>query len=525
MNSINKKLNTLRKTLSIILAEDIFLKEASFKRSIDITSYGRKILNLFFPYLADKIVELSDEHRKFYNSVQADYKKEADDKTKELMDMIKANGLESLEDLEDLEDGTSDLDIEIPKDNFEKMISLNRERHSIYNKYRKIKDSYIKNFKNKIIKIYIEKSNVKNKIYVYYKGIGENSEKQLIKEVDLNIFKEEERKIFLQSGHAFNIHLRDSYGGDNEIRPGGLATGSGVTLYNCMLSYNSYDANQIKKGIPGLYNTLLEYIVHESTHIQQFMLNELLTDRASEIGSIHESDEFKPLVTDRGYLNTKDENILGNWLRKNVKFEEEDDENIVDNEEYTYEEYEENDSTYRFTLEGFLVNCPNALSAAKKELEENPEAGTSDIVNIAMKYRNDCSNEKQSLRAEKYSEEYHTELDSLEDEDQDEEAKEYYSDPVEVEAFIRGFRAMSKGRGISLAANFALHISMAFKTKNVASEVWNLYKLAYKRFNYPEKDLGTDQQALHFFNALESKKKKNVNKEQDLLDRIFGNKK
>jgi hypothetical protein len=54
---------------------------------------------------------------------------------------------------------------------------------------------------------------------------------------------------------------------------------------------------------------------------------------------------------------------------------------------------------------------------------------------------------------------------------------------------------------------------------DTASELWELYKQGYKRLNYPEKDLGTDQQALSTF---QPRKRKSNSTEQDLLNKLFG---
>lgn len=512
MNIISKKLLSLNKALNLAGIKNVILKESSLQRSVDIVSYSRKVLNLFFPYLANQIVELSDEHKSFFENATKDFNKKSNDKKKELEDMLNSVGLKTVDEFLDIID--FDLETNISKNDMDKISRLYNDCLKL-NKEKQFQIlSYGKNWKNKIIKIYLEKNKKKNKIYVFCKGIRKESTKSLINEFDLNIFSEEERRIFLETGHAFNIHLRSLAGGDERIEPGALATGSGggITLYNCMIYYDLFNPNVLKNNINGLYQKILEYIAHESTHVQQFTLESNMLDVSSEVGSISYEDEFSPLVTDRGFINTKNKKVLHDWLRKNISFEE-------DEETYDYDEtgidIAENIEEEKAldVVEMLLYGCPEILAAAKKELEENPGIEKYDIIN---KYREDCSNFRNISATEKLSEEHHKDIS----ESTDDETKAYYSKPIEVEAFIRGFRASSMGRGISLASKFSKEVSPAFKNKRDASDVWNLYKAAYKRLNYPEKDLGTDTEALSFWNSIS----KDTKKERELLNKIFGKK-
>jgi hypothetical protein len=496
MNSINKKLNILKRTLAAVLNKDIFLKEASLQRSVDITSYGRKVLNLFFPYLADRIVELSESHKEAYYKVTEDFHKEKNRINSRISDIGSQYGINSIDDMFILEGEHN-----IPEDVEDELLELEdlMDNTSIY---------FDTGWKNKIIKISFEKDRTRNIIKVFYKGIDPNSSKTLIKEISLDIFSDEEKKIFLETGHAFNLHLRDVAGGNEKIQGGAVAMRSGVTLYNPTIFYDNYAPYLITNNISKLYDEILEQIVHESTHIQQFILEQKVFDRASEMGPISEDDDFKALITDRGYIRSKDPNILERWIRNNIKFDdiiEEDDEDIPDYEEPTSEASE---GKFDVLSSLFGKRCPEIYALAMQEFD-----GTN-AMDLLFKYKDHCSDEADQRRANNESETYHKEIK----ESGEESLKKYFAQPIEIEAFIRGLRAINKGKNKTFASSFSEHIASRFKDMDTASELWELYKQGYKRLNYPEKDLGTDQQALSTF---QPRKRKSNSTEQDLLSKLF----
>ncbi len=499
MNSINKKLNILKRTLAAVLNEDIFLKEASLQRSVDITSYGRKVLNLFFPYLADRIVELSKSHKEAYYKVTEDFHKEKNRINSRISDIGSQYGINSIDDMFILEG-----DHNVPADVEDELLELEdlMDNTSIH---------FDTGWKNKIMKISFEKNRTRNIIKVFYKGIDPNSSKTLIKEVSLDIFSDEEKKIFLETGHAFNLHLRDVAGGNEQIQGGAVAMKRGVTLYNPTIFYDNYTPYLITNNISKLYDEILELIVHESTHIQQFILDEEVFNKASEMGAVSEGNEHKVLTTDRGYVRSKDPKILEEWIRNNIEFDDitEEDEDYEDMDDYEAPISEESEEKFDVLSSLLGKRCPETFALAMQEFD-----GTN-AMDLLFKYKDNCSDEADQRRANSESETYHKQIK----ESEEESLKEYFAQPIEIEAYIRGFRAVNKGKNKTFASSFSEHIASRFKDMDTASELWELYKQGYKRLNYPEKDLGTDQQALSTF---QPRKRKSNSTEQDLLNKLFG---
>jgi hypothetical protein len=498
MSNINKKLHTLNKALEVIIGKKELRKISSFQRSIDITSYGRKVLNLFFPQLADELVEMSNNQSKLIMSSIEETRKKLQKLEDKAVSLGSPWGLTSLSEMEEFESRA-----DVPDDIIKKI-------HSIEDKYHNLMDRQFNqnNWKNKKLKVYLQPQQMKNKIEVFLSGVGEESEKKLINTQDLSIFTDEERKIFVNSGHIFNIHLRNMAGGDDPIR-GGAVTGSlGYTVYNPSIFYSKKYPHLLKQNISKLYNDILEFIVHESTHQQQFLLRERVSDLLydyPELGLLSEEEDadYSPLVTDRGFINYKDKEKVKNWITSKYRFEEEEEELPFLPDELP-EETSEDSSEFVHPYEGkslvemILYKCPNALSLAKEEIEKNPEQ---DIMEIAFKYRDACNEERQLNRTEEQSESYHKTTGMS----QDNEIKEYYLNPVEIEAHIRGFRSILKGTGKSFATQFCSNIASRFSDGDVLKEVWNAYKEMYKRLNYPEKDLGEDSAALACISKIKNK--------------------
>jgi len=78
---------------------------------------------------------------------------------------------------------------------------------------------------------------------------------------------------------------------------------------------------------------------------------------------------------------------------------------------------------------------------------------------------------------------------------------EYLSTPIEIEAFIRGLRSTGsfdgkRHGGKSFASMFRGFINRYNFTYEQKSDLWSRYKEVYKSLNYPEKYLGTDEEAI-----------------------------
>lgn len=506
MNNVDKKLLNLKKILISMGIENTFLKESSLQRSVDMVSYSRKVLNLFFPYLADRVVEISEKHKELLEGEKIAQSQKILAKEIEIKRFLSSvNYLGSIgQFVDDLEDEI----ISVSEEDYDEATNLENEYNALKNQRLEPKSI---DLKNQILKISFQKS--KGKIKVFYKGIESGAKKTLVLEKDTDIFSAEEKKIFLETGHAFNIHLRNVYGGDQQIREGAVAMGEGVTLYNVTIYYNLSNPSTLTNNISNLYSKLLEYIAHESTHIQQFILGEIASDYSNMLGSIDFEKSKMPLAVDRGHLKSKDKKIRKNWIEKNIVFEEEEEDfdDILGEEEATEEPKID-------VIELMFKGCPEIIERIRNELRENKNLSEVDMV---QKYGEECLDLRKSMRAEKQSEEYHKGIDeSIEASEQELNDREYFSQPQEVEAFIRGFRASAMGKVITLAKNFFNNIAIAFENKDIIFELWNLYKEMYNRLNYPKKDLGTDED-ISLYIAERERKIKKLRSDKEILDKIF----
>jgi hypothetical protein len=509
MNNVDKKLLNLNKILASMGIENSFLKESALQRSVDMVSYSRKVLNLFFPYLADRLVEISEKHKALLEEEKIAQSQKILAKEIEIKRFLSSVNYQGS--IGEFLDELVDEIISAPDDAYDNASRLEEEYNALKNQRLEPKSV---DLKNKILKINFQKS--KGKIKVFYKGIESGAKKILALEKDTDIFSKEEKKIFLETGHAFNIHLRNALGGDQEIREGAVAMGEGVTLYNVTIYYNLSNPSTLTNNISNLYSQLLEYIAHESTHVQQFILGEIAADYSAEIGSIDLKKSRMPLAVDRGYLKSKDKKIRKNWIEQNIAFEEEED-----NYDDILTEEQAVEKPKIDIIEIVFRGCPELIERIRNELKKDKNLSEVDMV---LKYGEECSDLRKSMRAEKKSEEYHKDMgESLGFSEKELSDKEYFSTPEEVEAFIRGFRARSMGKNITLAKNFHDDIAIRFNNKNIIFELWNLYKEMYNRLNYPRKDLGTNQDLESYIAEREAKIKK-LKSDKAILDRILGKK-
>ena len=499
MRNVNKKLIYLNKALEISLGGGIFNKTSSLQRSVDITSYGRRVLNLFFPYLADELVEMSNNQRKLMMPSTDEIKKKLNSLENEAVLLGSSWGLSSIQGIEELENKP-----DVPLDILNKI-------HSIEDKYHALMENQLNEnyWKNKFLKIYLEPKKTKSKVDVYFKGIENGARKKIINTQELSIFTNEEKKIFLKSAHIFNIHLRNSEGGDSPVSSGAITSESGYTVYNLSIFYSRYNPKFLKSNISKLYSDILELIVHESTHQQQFLLRDRVSDLLydyPELGLISEEEgsDYSPLTIDRGSINYKNKDIVKRWIESKFKFEEEEP---WDDEEYRTPDLsgnleskapeESTESEKEKLINMILRNCPDTLLLAKEEARNSNQ----NIEDIFFKYRDACSEERRINITEQISESYHKNREKS----TDFEVKKYYTDPVEIEAYIRGFRSILKGSGKPFATEFCKNIAANFSNINTSKEVWELYKEMYRRLNYPEKDLGDDTTALACVKRIQKK--------------------
>ena len=549
--NINKKLSTLNIALNSILGKDKISKKSSLKRSVDIESYSAKILGLFFPYLANDLKEMAQEHSAIMKPPEAkqlvpESVEELDKINKKISEIGSKYGINNADEYYDVLNDAARFN-SIPDEITQKI-----NRH--YNKYKKIKAgpkdlteqkttiklrNYFIKWKNAIIKIYIKPNRAGNKIQVFYENGARGSSKELIKEQsfsneDLKFFSSEELKIFLASGHVFNIHLRNFHGGDKPFKSGAV-TGGDWVVYNAPIQYKDWMPNYLLGNISALYKNLLELVVHESTHVQQFSIGEkahnISQDMSMEeyaLGLNRPNKEYSewypdtssslPLITDRTYVNTHNKKVRDNWV-KSISSEKKliaDDEDITDDYEdgeVTTEDHKDNKVTtednfkyedvkglFDSSPEGieYWVNqrlraCPEIADLAKRELSLKAEKGERlNMLVELFEYKDMCEDEKKSILSNNKSETYHTQKDRM----NTNSYVKYISKPDEVEAHIRGWRSNLKGSGKTLAYYFGHNYAASLGDDKTISEVWKLYEDAYKRLGYPQKDLGTYSEVL-----------------------------
>lgn len=523
-NTINKRLLNLNIALSRIFYEDNLLKISSLKRSVNIDSYAGKFMSLFFQYLANDLKDMSKEHQAKLNELKTNEPVLSDELiekinkiNKEISKIGSGYGINNADEYSDvLSDGA--LFDSIPEEITGKLNKFYRQYMSIKSKsgiLDRPREVNLSSWKNGIIKIYIKPNRSTNAIEVFYENETRGSSKKLIKEQPLNeggskFFTDDELKIFLASGHVINVHLRNVDGGDERIRSGAV-TGGDWVVYNASIPYDKRKPGVLIRGIEGLYNNLLEFIVHESTHVQQFAI----LDKASEIAQDISMDDLaksfnrpnkeysvwsvdsnkSPLITDLGYINTKNKKVRDDWVKsisdeEKQIFEDEDDENDEEPEGILPAVPEDFDSLESL-LNRRLGRCPDVLELARREISLKLEEDK-DLNYIAevFKYRDMCDDEKKSILSKNESETHHKNIKKSPATTAERYVK-YISQPHEVEAHIRGWRSNLKGTGKSLAYFFGKNIADGLGSLDNISEVWSLFEAAYRRLGYPEKDLGT----------------------------------
>jgi hypothetical protein len=536
-DTISKKLLNLNIALSRIFYEDDLLKISSLKRSVNIDSYAGKFMSLFFQYLANDLKDMSKEHQEKLdelNRLKANKPALSDEVTKQLDEINKkiskigaAYGINNTDKYQEIlwdSDGTR-FD-SIPGEITGKLNRLLKQYNNISSKSEASeppREVSLSSWKNGIIKIYIKPNRSTNAIEVFYENEPRGSSKKLIKEQPLNeggskFFTDDELKIFLASGHVINVHLRNADGGDEKIRAGAVTGGKWV-VYNPSISYDKRDPGLLIFGIELLYNDLLDYIVHESTHVQQFAI----LDKASEIAQDISLDDFNqsfnrpnkefsyweidkdklPLITDRGYVNTKNKKLRDDWVKSISVEEKQGHENVYEDDEDLESmppivpEDEDFDSPESF-LNRQLGRCPEVLEIARREiLQKLKEDKDLDYIAEVFKYRDMCDDEKKSILSKNKSETFHKEKDIEKPRlTAVQRYTEYISQPVEVEAHIRGWRSKLKGTGKTLAHFFGSYVAKGLGSPDNISKVWSLFEAAYRRLGYPEKDLGTYDEVL-----------------------------
>lgn len=455
-----KRLEILGKALRGLGLEEEIISLGSYSgRRIDMLSYSRKILNLFFGWLSDEIlrqgvvwegVDQSERYRIVDDLSANGNGDEADKKIAEIFDDI--------------------------------FISISGNRKT-------------------------GKGVAKGKV-------GDGAE-VVIKEFDIDSLGEEGKNIFLKADSHFTFKFFISYSPNTGgFREGGVAMSDGVIGYARIIGVDA-GAGYIARNISKIYSSLLSTMVHEHTHVQQYLLAEELGDvKPGFIEKRHEEGKRTDLVDliDKNRLNMPDEEI------EDIFGEEEPEEDIESgSEEYPHFASEKtmdqkisemNDYIDRFIRPKY---CPELNAAAKKEGREVIEGGgfyglidimRSRYVEECFKIRDETKESEEDERkndlknrARSYHSTEKTRLSKF---------VEYYNRQHEIEAHIRGWRAqMAAGSDKLSIKNLAQYFNANFKRfsekdfpKAELAKLWDKYKATYRVMNYPEKYLGTDEEAL-----------------------------
>lgn len=465
-----KRLKILGKALRELGLEKEIISLGSYsRRRIDMLSYSRKILNLFFGWLSDEILrqaaaweKISEKER--YEIIDSEEVGYADKKIAEIFDDI--------------------------------LISISGDSRA-------------------------EKGFVRAKV-----GDGEEI---LIKEFDLNSLGAEGKKLFLKADSHFTFKFFVSYSKNTGgFREGGVAMSDGVIGYARIISVDA-GRGYVARNIPSLYSSLLSTVVHEHTHIQQYLLAEELNDvRPGFINKRFEENKRTDIVDliDKNRLNMRDEEYSD-------IFDEEDDEEYIDPEDEGAETPERIEQTMEGKIDEMVAYidrfirptiCPELNAAAKKEGRERIEAGGSyDIIDIMRsRYVDECFKIREEVREAEEKEKKNKLKDSARSYHSNEKTRlskfvEYYNRQHEIEAFIRGWRAqMAAGSHKLSIKNLAQYFNLNFKRysekefpKAELKKLWEKYKATYRAMNYPEKYLGTDEEAL-------------VQKKRSAMQELFG---
>jgi hypothetical protein len=317
---------------------------------------------------------------------------------------------------------------------------------------------------------------------------------------------EEEKRIFNHSESIFTIRFYPEGAWSRDAREGGVSTSEGAVGYSAFVRYN--DKNGFIRGqIPELYSKLLQYIVHESTHVQQRILAE-------------ELDYIDPVFLSKREIGGESRNIVELIHKNRVSGRNAEEEDV----EYDEEEVEFDIPVARpaETLDGLMEEKikkafdlidrrikPDICPELNRKEKENAskiimEGGTYGELDLVLSENAQlCLDIKDKVNSDRAIGGALSHLTT----NKKKMTKwfKYLSKPIEIEAFMRGWRAeMSvhgkRSGGRSFASYFGDIIKRYASSGNLTSEevsdLWSRYKEVYKSLNYPEKYLGTDEEAI-----------------------------
>jgi hypothetical protein len=431
-----KKLATLGLALQRLGLEDHLLSLGSLSRRVDMLSYNRKILNLFFNWLSKKILENQRKWERIEES--------------ERFNII--------------------------------------DEPNIHHQLSEIFDD-----------IFITVSVNQNSGKVEALGGVQRGGETLIGSLDLSSLKDEERRIANKATSYFIFKFLPSFTSFPNFREGAVALSEGAVGYSVRIDVDG-QAGYIAENIPKIYKTLLEFMVHENTHIQQSVLADELSDvNPGLINERYDAGEEIDFI----------ELINKNKLNQPYKWEEmeEEEEDLPPLEETPARELSLEEKIEKaFRMIDMIIKpakCPDLnlqeKSIARKLIEDGEEYQIVSV--ISSENYLECEKKAKEERADELKEivtEYHADPETDIGES---EIFNYYSRQIEVEAYIRGWRSrLSSSKG---KENLAKYFKKQFRSvpeeemsrENLAN-LWNKFKDTYRKMNYPEKYLGTDEEAL-----------------------------
>lgn len=329
----------------------------------------------------------------------------------------------------------------------------------------------------------------------------------LIKEFDLSILGEEGKKLFLKADSHFRFKFFVAYSANKGgFREGGVAMGDGAIGYSRIISVDA-ETGYVGKNISNIYSGLLSTMVHEHTHIQQFLLAEELNDaKPGFMNKRFEEGGREDIVDliDKNRLNMKDEDFFDEDESREYEDEEPDDAELTADEKIVK----------MIRLIDIMIKpniCPDLNEAAKIEGREIINSGEEyDIIHIASsRYFEECQKIREGVRDAEEADGKRSLKNRALSHHSNKKTKilkfvEYYNRQYEIEAHIRGWRAkLAIGKGNLMLKNLADYFNFNFKRfsekefpKAELVKLWDKYKETYRIMNYPEKYLGTDEEAL-----------------------------
>jgi hypothetical protein len=530
------RIHALNKALSMYFNDSVFLKESSLKRTMNIDSFCKKLIGLVFPkiseelkllkknktigYLVSKntsvfdkntlkkfnkvsieLERLEEDSRKYCEVINEDYEKIK----KEIFDIVAFGATKQLNELK------KQLKLKHPNVDFIDQLLLNLKKIEDLSSKKEdfesdlqydMSNQQILNTLSFLFRKKFDKKNNKNNFDVYFKE-NISSKGEIISSHDADIFfnNNQEKILFSTYGLAINLNI---IGGDKKIPRtlGYLDPATKVIIINS--SIKCFGADIDLSQLSELYKNMLDTIVHEYTHGEQVILGDEVMSQVSDPFNMYDppmDDDFEipnALIHDRQILNQKNPELKKKLFESRfLGYNKQDSSKDLSGDDIRYSLSVPNvdvESSGRpdveLVLQQRLKNCPGYFEKLKNEYPEefkniHLRKNISKLIDLAHKYKEMCESEGQAEIQSK------TVLKDADKKGMDKETyKKYLLSPSEIEAHLRGFRAQLKIRKIKLSE--FIYEQYNNHDKEELKEIWEEFKKVYRRYGYPEKDLGSD---------------------------------